>query len=62
MFKNFRDLVALLLAVIVFPLLWTGQGLGWLTLPGEVIGATIAGETLIIQFYFRKKEAVAAPP
>jgi len=53
--KNFRDLLALLVAGIVFPGVWILQGLGTLTLPGEVIGATIAIETLIAQFYWRKK-------
>ena len=54
MIKNFRDLMALLVAVIVFPAIWVTQGLGVLNLPGEVVGATIAIETLIAQFYFRK--------
>lgn len=57
MFKNFRDLLALLVAVIVFPAIWVLQGLGWMQLPGEVLGATIAIETLIGQFYFRKAQA-----
>jgi len=55
MVKKFRDLLALLVAVIIFPGIWVGQGLGLLTLPGEIIGATIAIETLIAQYYFRKK-------
>ena len=54
MIKNFRNLLALLLGVIVLPGIWVGQGLGFVVLPGEVIGATIAIETLIAQFYFRK--------
>ena len=53
---NFRNLLALLIGVIVFPSIWITQGFGWLTLPGEVIGATIAIETLIAQFYFRKAQ------
>ena len=52
--KNFRNLLALLVAVIVFPGIWVLQGLGMLALPGEVLGATIAIETLIAQFYWRK--------
>ena len=56
MIKNFRNLMALLVGVIVFPSIWVCQGFGLLVLPGEVIGATIAIETLIAQFYFRKKE------
>ena len=57
MVKHFRDLLALLMGVVVFPGIWVGQGLGFLMLPGEVIGATIAVETLITQYYFRKKPA-----
>ena len=53
--KSIRGIIAILIAVVVFPLLWVGQGCGWLNLPGEVIGATITIETLITQFYFRKK-------
>ena len=53
--KTFRDRLAILVAVIIIPLLWVGQGLGSLQLPGEVVGATIAIETLIANFYFRKK-------
>lgn len=55
MFKNFRNLLALLVMVIVFPGLWVANGLDVISLPGEVIGVTIAIETLIAQFYFRKK-------
>lgn len=61
MIKNFRNLLALLVAVIVFPGVWVMQGLGLLALPGEVLGATIAIETLIGQFYFRKANAEETP-
>ena len=54
MLKKFRDLLAILLGVVVIPGIWVMQGIGLLALPGEILGATIAGETLIIQFYFRK--------
>ena len=54
--KNFRDLFTILVGVIVFPGLWALQGLGIVNIPEGVIGATIAIETLIAQFYFRKKE------
>ena len=59
--KNFRNLLALLIAVIVFPGIWIMQGLGMLTLPGEVIGMTIALETLVGQFYFRKASTEETP-
>lgn len=57
MLKKFRDLLALLIAVVIFPAIWIMQGLGLLILPGEILGATIAIETLIAQYYFRKKPA-----
>ncbi len=57
MIKNFRNLLALLLIVLVFPALWALQGLGILNIPEGVIGATIAIETLVAQFYFRKVPA-----
>ena len=60
MLKNFRDLLALLVAVIVFPAMWITQGLGCVNIPEGVIGASIAIETLIFQFYFRKKEGETA--
>jgi len=58
--KNFRDLFTILVGVIVFPGLWALQGLGIVNIPEGVIGATIAIETLIAQFYFRKKEGETA--
>jgi len=56
MIKNFRDLLALLIGVVVFPTVWVLQGYGIVNIPEGVIGATIAIETLVAQFYFRKKE------
>ena len=61
MLKNHRDLLSILLGVVVLPGIWVLQGLGWMQLPGEVIGATIAIETLIANFYFRKKAEGEAP-
>jgi len=55
MIRNFRNLLALLVAVIVFPGIWVMQGLGILVLPGEIIGVTVSIETMIAVFYFRKK-------
>ncbi len=54
--RSWNDWLALLV-LLVIPGLWIGQGLGWLALPGEVLGASIAGWTLVLQYYFRK-----APP
>lgn len=62
MIKNFRNLLALLVFAIVFPGIWILCGLGLLTLPGEVIGATIAIETLVAQFYWRKANTEETPP
>ncbi len=56
MIKNFRDLLAILIGVVVFPAVWMLQGYGIMNIPEGVIGATIAIETLVAQFYFRKKE------
>ena len=52
--QNTNDLIALLLLLVVVPALWITQGLGWLAMPGEVIGATIMGWTLVLQYYFRR--------
>ena len=59
--KNFRNLLALLVAVIVFPSIWVMQGLGWMQLPGEIIGVTVSIETMIAVFYFRKKGTEDTP-
>lgn len=53
---NTNDLLALLILIIIIPALWILQGRGVITMPGEVIGATIMGWTLVLQFYFRKKK------
>ena len=54
MIKNFRNLLALVLMLIIV-VMWVVQGLGIISMPGEVIGASIVVWTLIAQFYFRKK-------
>jgi len=57
--KKFVELFAIIMGAGIFPLIWILQGLGVLNLAGEILGATIAGETLILQFFFRKKEGEA---
>ena len=57
MIKQFRDTLAVAIGVVVFPTIWILHGLGILSLPGEILGATIAIETLIAQFYFRKAQS-----
>ena len=49
-----NDIIALLLLLFIIPGLWIAVGLNKLELPGEIIGATIAGWTIILQYYFRK--------
>lgn len=51
--KNWNDLLALLLLIII-PGLWVGMGLKLLSLSGEIVGASIMGWTLVLQYYFRK--------
>jgi hypothetical protein len=55
--QTFNDFLAILAMIIVFPGLWICQGRGLINLPEGIIGATIAIETLIAQFYFRKAPA-----
>ncbi len=54
MIKRINDLLALILLVGIFPALWILHGKGIIVLPGEVLGATITGFILVLQFYFRK--------
>ena len=50
---KFNDAFAVLLVVLIAAL-WVVQGLGYLNLAGEVVGATIVVFTLVAQHYFRK--------
>ena len=61
MLKNHRDLLSILLGVVVIPGIWVLHGLTVVAVPEIVLGATIAAETLIVQFYFRKKEEEGTP-
>lgn len=54
--QTFNDFLAVLVGVVVFPALWILQGLGTINIPEGIVGATIAIETLIAQFYFRKAQ------
>jgi hypothetical protein len=56
MLKNHRDLLSVLIGIVLIGGLWIVNGRGIITLPGEVVGATIAAFTLIVQFYFRKAQ------
>ena len=48
-----NDIIAMLLLTGII-VLWIVQGLGGIELPEVILGATIAGWTIIIQYYFRK--------
>ena len=48
-----NDIIALVLLTGIIAL-WIVQGLNKIDLPEVILGATIAGWTLIIQYYFRK--------
>ena len=52
--KNVNDIIALAILILVIPGLWLAIGLGAVQMPGEIIGATIAAWTLVLQYYFRK--------
>jgi len=51
---TFRNLLAGGISLGIFPLLWILQGKGLIALPDSIIGMTIALETLVFNFYFRK--------
>jgi hypothetical protein len=53
--QNFNDFFALLLIFGIIAL-WILQGFEVVSLPAEVTGALIVTWTLIVQYYFRKKE------
>ena len=51
--ERFNDTLALIV-IIGVPIVWLASH--WIPLAGEVVGATIAGWTLVIQFYFRRRQ------
>jgi len=53
--QNIRDVLGLLTLIVVIPAVWVMQGFKVIDLPGEVIGATIMGWTLILEYYFQRK-------
>ena len=53
--KGTNDIIALALLIIIIPGLWLLDGRGVITLNEQVMGATILGWGLILQYYFRKK-------
>lgn len=55
MMDNFKDILAAACIIIVIPILWVSQGLGYVQLDGEVIGATIMAWGLILRDYFNAR-------
>jgi hypothetical protein len=52
--QNFNDLLCLVLVALIMTL-WILSGLKVLELPSEVTGALIVTWTILVQYYFRKK-------
>ena len=57
--QNFNDMLCLVLNGVIITL-WILQGLKLLDLPAEVTGALIVTWTLLIQYYFVKKNSEGA--
>jgi len=53
--KDTNDVIALLLLIIIIPGLWLADSMAAIALNEQVMGATIMGWTLVLQYYFRKK-------
>ena len=60
MFKNIRDVLALLLGAIIIPAILVLASLGWAQVPEWAVGMVGPIWTLIIQFYFRKKGPIGS--
>ncbi len=54
--QNFNDSLCLVLIMLIAAL-WILTGLKILELPAEVTGALIVTWTILIQYYFRKKQS-----
>jgi len=50
-----NDILALLILIFIIPGIWLLTGWEIITLPGEIIGATIMAWGLVLQYYFRRK-------
>ena len=51
-FNEFLGLITL----VGISVLWVLHGSNITVLPGEILGGTLAGWMLVLQFFFRKKE------
>jgi hypothetical protein len=54
--QSFNDLLCLMLITMILGL-WIMLGLKVIALPSEVTGALIVTWTLLVQYYFRKKQS-----
>lgn len=54
--QTFNDFLCFILICFI-AIVWAIQGLGKLTLSAEVTGALIVTWTLLVQYYFRKKQS-----
>jgi hypothetical protein len=57
--QSFNDFLCLLLIMMILGL-WLLIGLNIILLPSEITGALIVTWTLLIQYYFRKKQNESA--
>jgi len=60
MFKSFNNCFAVLNILLLFTM-WMLQGFGVISIPEIILGVLTGTHTMIITFYFRKKE-VSGPP
>ena len=51
-----NDVLALILLLVIIPSMWIADAYGVISLKGEVLGATIMGWTLVLQYYFRRRK------
>jgi len=55
MFKNFNNVFAIMNILLLFTM-WMLQGFGIISIPEIILGVLTGTHTMIITFYFRKKE------
>jgi len=60
MFKNFNNVFAIMNILLLFTM-WMLQGFGIISIPEIILGVLTGTHTMIITFYFRKKETSDPP-
>jgi len=60
MFKNFNNIFAIMNILLLFTM-WMLQGFGIISIPEIILGVLTGTHTMIITFYFRKKETSEPP-